>query len=283
MDEDWDNLLILDACRFDMFERLNSVPGELQWRRSKGSATREFVQNNFAGKRFHDCVYVTGNPFVSMDASDAFHAVVDVWDAHWDDDLETVTPDTMREALFRAEAEYPNKRLVGHFVQPHHPFIGPTGRDLLGDTSGNRRARERALNMNSETADAPPNVERRVWQLAETGDLDLEMLRRAYDENLEVALPIVEELVETLRGKTVVTSDHGNLIDEPAYRVLSAGSRRFGHPMYATAEALVKVPWLVCRAETRKRVVSEPPTAQKRSASAGGAVVDDRLEALGYK
>lgn len=36
MDEDWDNLLILDACRFDMFENRNILPGQLDYIYSKG-------------------------------------------------------------------------------------------------------------------------------------------------------------------------------------------------------------------------------------------------------
>ena len=27
MREDWDNLIILDACRYDMFEKVNSIKG----------------------------------------------------------------------------------------------------------------------------------------------------------------------------------------------------------------------------------------------------------------
>ena len=133
MAEDWDNLLILDACRFDMFERANTIPGRLESRRSKGSATLEFVRNNFAGERHYDTVYVTGNPFVSTDAGDAFHDLYEVWRTDWDDELGTVRPEPMCEAVLRANEAYPNKRLVGHLMQPHHPFIGPTGRELLDD------------------------------------------------------------------------------------------------------------------------------------------------------
>lgn len=296
MAEDWDNLLVLDACRYDMFERANTVPGRLESRRSKGSATREFVRNNFAGERYHDTVYVSGNPFVSTDAGDAFHDLFDVWRTDWDDEVGTVRPDSMREAVLRAHDAYPNKRLVGHLMQPHHPFIGPTGRELLENPTGNEIARRRMLGS-GDAADAAGGAvdsddrDRRVWSALADGRLSLEEVREAYEENLEVVLPTVEALVETLPGKTVVTSDHGNLLDEPAYGVLSTGSRRFAHPKYATGSALVKVPWLVCPADERKRVTEEPPAEGTGEETAAGAEddqatqgeIDERLEALGYR
>jgi hypothetical protein len=57
---DWDTLLILDACRYDLFERVSDLPGKTTAVRSKGSATEEFLRANFDGKRLHDTVYVTG-------------------------------------------------------------------------------------------------------------------------------------------------------------------------------------------------------------------------------
>ena len=290
MAEDWDNLLILDACRYDMFERANTLPGRLESRRSKGSATREFVRNNFAGGRYHETVYVTGNPFVSTDAGDAFHDLYEVWRTDWDDELGTVRPESMREAVLRANEAYPNKRLVGHLMQPHHPFIGPTGRELLDDPAGNEAARRRMLDEGETEARADGDeADRRVWIQLADGRLSFGDVREAYLENLEIVLPTVETLVEALPGRTVVTSDHGNLMDESAYGFLAAGSRRFAHPKYATSEPLVKVPWLVCPGEERKHVTEEPPVERSEGAARTGddpadeRELDERLEALGYR
>lgn len=62
MIEDWDNLVLLDACRYDQFERLNTISGVLENRISQGSSTFEFLTENIAGKKSHDTVYVTSNP-----------------------------------------------------------------------------------------------------------------------------------------------------------------------------------------------------------------------------
>lgn len=277
MAEDWDNLLILDACRYDMFERLVDLPGDLQSRRSKGSATREFVTNNFAEREFFDTVYVTGNPFVSMDAGDSFHALEEVWKTHWDEEHGTVLPEDIRDETLRAVERYPNKRVVAHFMQPHHPFVGPTAMEEIGVMSGNNPARQRALGEASERS-----AKQKVWAQVRDGELSPETLKRAYDENLEVVVPIIEELCERLDGKTVVTSDHGNLLDESAYSVLSASPHRYAHPKYATAESLVKVPWHVYPARTRRTITSEPPTANEYDA-VEQETLDERLESLGYK
>jgi len=46
----------------------------------------------------------------------------------------------MRERALAARDEYPNKRLIIHFVQPHIPFIG----DVRLDGMDTWRVRERA-------------------------------------------------------------------------------------------------------------------------------------------
>jgi hypothetical protein len=61
--------------------------------------------------------------------------------------------------------------------------------------------------------------------------------------------------------------------------VISVGVRRFAHPKYATATELVRVPWLVCEADGRRRIHEDPP--QRQSVTEENDV-EDRLEALGY-
>jgi hypothetical protein len=55
-EQDWDNLLILDACRFDYFDRYNEIDGDLQSRQSRGSTSREFIRGNFSNRRAYDTV-----------------------------------------------------------------------------------------------------------------------------------------------------------------------------------------------------------------------------------
>ena len=62
MDRDWDNLLILDACRYDLFDEVFPHNGNLDSIVSRGSDTPEFLESNFVGRSFHDTVYVSANP-----------------------------------------------------------------------------------------------------------------------------------------------------------------------------------------------------------------------------
>lgn len=57
MDADWDNLLILDSCRYDLFSEVaveDGLKGELTTFRSRGSSSSEFLKENFAGRTYDD-------------------------------------------------------------------------------------------------------------------------------------------------------------------------------------------------------------------------------------
>ncbi len=80
--EDWDTVLVLDACRFDMFEQQHDLPGRLEPRRSRSSHTTEFLRANFDGRTATDTVYVTASPQLyrwSDEIDVEFHDVINVW------------------------------------------------------------------------------------------------------------------------------------------------------------------------------------------------------------
>ncbi|RQG91529.1 hypothetical protein EA462_06100 [Natrarchaeobius halalkaliphilus] len=78
---EWDNLILLDACRFDMFQTASDIDGSISKTISKGSTTKEFLENTFSNAEYYDTVYVTSNPqYVNVGLNDVFHAVIDVWD-----------------------------------------------------------------------------------------------------------------------------------------------------------------------------------------------------------
>lgn len=61
-DADWDILVILDACRYDLFEAVSDLPGDLERRESKAGNTVGFLRANVAGRDLRDTVYVSANP-----------------------------------------------------------------------------------------------------------------------------------------------------------------------------------------------------------------------------
>lgn len=274
MEEDWDTLLVLDACRYDMFEGQHSFPGSLSARISKGSDTAEFFEENFLGTEHHDTVYVTANPvpkvseWCNVDVDTVFHDVVDVWAEHWDDQSNTVRPEPVSEAIKDAHEEYPDKRILGHFIQPHQPFIGPAGEEI--DEVG--------MTAYDELAGEDADVDRKVWEQLRHGEISSELVWRAYRENLDLVLPHVERLCDDLEGKIVVTADHGNLLGE---FIFPFPARGFGHPSGIGVENLVKVPWLEVPCQERRDIVAEPPVGS--AADAGENERLERLEALGYR
>jgi hypothetical protein len=263
MEEEWDNLLILDACRFDDFADLHDLPGELETRRSRGSHTAEFLRGNFDGRDLLDTVYVTASPQLHYQGIDArFHAVDYVWDGDgWDDDAGTVLPETMVERALAAADSYPENRLIVHFIQPHYPFLGAS--DVLCGSVKDRTGRD-------------------IWGALMHGEYrgSPEEIRAAYRRNLEIVLPSVRTLLANVRGRTVVTSDHGNMFGERAFPV---PIREWGHPPGVYTEELVTVPWLVSenghrtivedRSETGARSTAEEPAEDEAR---------DRLRQLGY-
>lgn len=271
MEEDWDNLILLDACRFDQFCDINTVGGELEARISKGSTTSEFLINNFSDNVYEDTVYVTSSPmYRDVDLGVTFHDTIDVWLDHWDEENRTVPPDAMAQATYDAHKKYPNKRILSHFIQPHYPFIGERG-DELPDHRGGEKGRKQILG--EETDEKLPNI----WNMLEDGRTSEEKVWDAYNENLSLVLDEVEDLLERFDEKTVVTSDHGNLVGE---RLHPLRPPRYGHPRGIYVDELRKVPWLIVEGDERKQITAEHASNGNLG---NDQIATDRLKDLGYK
>lgn len=270
-DEDWDTLVILDACRYDMFEAVNHIDGLLTARTSKASATTQWLQANIAGRDLRDTVYVTANPQYernreSLDAN--FHRVINVWLDHgWDHETGTVRAETVTAAAIDAHKQHPNKRVIVHYMQPHYPFVD----------SETRFDKRHLSTINGADDDADGE---NVWNKKFLGQIDAscDELWSMYLENLEYVLEHVEDLISGISGKIIITSDHGNYVGERASPI---PIREYGHPRGLYDEEVVQVPWL------------ESEQGERRETHAGGAevvqtnvdkdIVSERLRDLGYR
>lgn len=261
MAEDWDNLIILDACRYDLFEEVSDLPGNLTKKISKGSHTTEFLEKNFQKKKFHDTIYISATPqLTSLNYNQNFYHTKNIWKTDWDNKLNTVPPKAVRQAAIQAEDQYPNKRLIIHFLQPHYPFIGATGRKIQqGSLTGG--------GLIADQNNIPD-----IWELLQKEEVKKETVWDAYKENLELVLPEVRYLIENLCGKSVVTSDHGNSLGRWGI---------YGHPSGIFMRDLVQVPWLTIDTETRKNIESTQPETQLKIEES--EEVSKKLEYLGYK
>lgn len=265
IEADWDTLIILDSCRYDVFEQQHDLPGELDFKISRGGATREFLRGNFRNRELLDTVYLTAIPQYHrlQDELDAcLHEVRDLWRDKWDTNLQTVPPEAVTTAAKNAVREFPHKRLIVHYAQPHGPYIGETGRSLV-------------LGPQIPTNDLTFfEGLRRNLAIERLSD---EQHWRAYRENLDIVLPYVEELFDVLDGKTVVTADHGQMLGE---RAAPIPIKCYDHHGGTYVDPLVKVPWLVYEKGPRREIAAEEPTSTATRAEE--SVVSERLSALGY-
>ena len=222
-EKEWDNLIIFDACRHDLFEEVTK--GEVEKRITVGGGTPKYIENTFSERNFDDIVYVTANPWFSpekfknltgREPEDVFHTIFHSYKDKWDESKSTVLPEKVLEDLKTAEKLFPEKRKIVHFLQPHHPFVGSSIDEADSEGFG--------LTSNTES----------VWNKADKGLVDREAVWDAYAKNLEFVLPFSEKVSEIIDGRTVLTSDHGNLVGENSL---------YGHPEDSKAKVLREVPW----------------------------------------
>lgn len=273
VEADWDNVVLLDACRYDLFAEVlddRGLPGTLETRTALQSGTPGYLAENFAGKRFHDIVYVTANPYVQTELpDDTFHAVEHVWQDDWDEAEGTVMPEVMCKRALAASEAYPDKRLLVHFNQPHTPFVG----EQQIDGRGMNAIRKTALN---EEGPDPRSRRRTPFEQLGAGELTRGEVWQAYRSNLGRAWESVRTLLGELEGLTAITSDHGNALGERAWPF---PIRVYGHPLGVLIPALTTVPWHTYQNGDRKDVVAEPPN---QAADNIDADTEQRLRMLGY-
>lgn len=250
-EEDWDNLIILDACRFDYFKEYSSVSGQLESRISRGSMSKEFIWGNFEDRQLYDTVYFSDNAWFGKlherINADLFHFSLCERDAF---DGLVAHPSTLTESAREYASEYPDKRLIVHYLQPHAPYF---------DTDGRERFR---------------------WPSEDHSDCDPKELQEAYVTNLKLVLSEATTLAEALTGKTVLTSDHGELLGE---RFLPIPIRLYQHPPGFYVDELVQVPWLTIDGDERKDIVAEKKPNNQGYEDLESDQIDDQLKALGYR
>lgn len=290
MSRDWDNLLILDACRFDIFKQINSIPGDLDFVISKGSHSREFYRKNFQDRLYNDTVAVSANPYTPTMAQNSFFDLqttfgeartaeeksrvdtIETDDGHTMEatHVDNVDPGRLNELAMGSLEQHPNKRLIVHYMQPHDPYLGETAADIR-DSFGEDGYRFRYWADADSVSDDDPNG---LMALATDGQIAPEQMKNVYKENLRIVLRYIEELLSKVGGKSVITSDHGELLGE------RVGSKRFFHYNEMYVEELRKVPWLVVDSTDRRKVTAETPVSED---TVDKADIDEHLELLGYK
>lgn len=315
-------LVILDACRYDVFRDLHAeyLAGSLERVWSSGNWTQQWVSRTWDGE--YDLTYVSTTPFTfdyahaeagsEYTPSGRFDEVIDVIGREWHPVLSTTPPEPVTDIALQTIAAADTTRAVVHYMQPHAPYIGDT-RILQWDEPDEKISAlldymdgdEAALDgyddgMSSDgdsltlmelvRRDLDYREERRLSRAnyesmdakVRRGDLSLREYRTAYRDNLRHVLGEVQRLISYLDCPVVVSADHGEHLGRHREEL-----PRLGHPDW-THPVLREVPWFVVDAESRgDSDLSEFEPATTYDPDADGEPSDetltDRLAALGYR
>jgi len=219
----WKTLIILDACRYDYFERYNFLKGRLF--KCKSSAPHTYIWLEKTFPKFYDLTYFSAHPYIghkinprqSYNAPLHFKEVISIWNLAWDDKLGTVHPKNVCKVV----KMIPYDRAIVHFIQPHGPWIGET-----------KLTTEWTLRDHSKYGIMGDGV-----IISKRPDPDL--LKKAYRDNLLLVLKVLKEYYYCFRQPVIITADHGEMLGEGGYYL-----HKVGYPKW-TDEILYTVPWFI--------------------------------------
>jgi hypothetical protein len=258
--EPWDVLIILDACRADVFRELCIPDAEVV--RSPARRTDHWLQSG-VGKVFRQrkVLYFAANPVIARETWGWKQIErVDVWDRWWarhgPQDMPYVHPLVVNGivAAWADLGRLEGRTVVVHQLAPHSPYIGEPSYELTWF---------RHALAGCKLAEAT----RAVSLYPPRADIDWDRLKRAYRANVRIAWEAARMLADRLTRdgrRVVITADHGDLLGETKDG-LAEGAPRFGHQGNYHNKLLYEVPWL-------------PWTL----ASDAPATISEKLGALGY-
>jgi len=238
--KDWDNLIILDACRYDVFDKLANIQNEntiLRKEISRGSHTADFLKENFKNKKYEDIVYITGNPFVDLLIKEKVYKVISVWKDGWNDEEKTVLPETMYNYTLKTIKKYPTKKFIIHFMQPHYPYIG-----FHMDNSFKKL---KEIVLNNQKLDFEKKFKdpfNKCYESEIYSMIEERKLWKLYIHNFKLVLSYVEKLIKILPGKIVITADHGEALGDKINKWVPI--KLYGHKIGYRIKPLVEIPWL---------------------------------------
>ncbi len=249
LDEEWDNLIILDDCRYDIFKELynkDKLKGKLEYRISKGSNTQQWLITNFT-KIYDDILYITANPQVNINCIDKFPKLISVWKKGWNKPkkdkkyINSVLAKTTYKYAIKSIKKIKHKRTIIHFIQPHSPYPNGTG-EIEFKEQLNMMLDGKPIKIKYKLAEG---VYCSKWPYITTKTLQVNKLQEEYKQNLASVLQYVEKLAKELKGKTIISADHGEAFGEKLIPFLPF--KVYSHPGYTRIPILIKVPWFIVK------------------------------------
>jgi hypothetical protein len=238
-DENWNLLIILDACRVDALSQVTDEYSFLDdptpvW--SCGSTSEEWLCMTFnraVESEVSETSYITANPYISRVFHDkitppADHAIpfgptdYDVVNYHdfdyldsvveygVDESVNAVPPRVVTDRAIDVGRQRDSDRMIAHYMQPHTPFLTSECREISG------------------------------FEKFLRGDVSKGKMWDCYLDNLRHVLDEVELLLENVDASNVViTADHGEMFGEWGF---------YMHPIACPHPHVRKVPWITTSA-----------------------------------
>jgi len=249
---DWDVLIILDACRADLFAEVIEPSSTVTSPASTSSTWIRRVFNRDVSK----VGYVTGNGHIDEMPSNEFGYFHIQSPENTDYGIKTPPPKPIVDHAIHAwrnRSEYDLNRLVVHFMQPHAPF----------------RSRPEWFDSDGISDKHDEGISKFIWQRLRDGEVTYDEVWEAYQDNLKwVWEDGVSVLKNNINADIVVSADHGNAIGEYGM---------YGHPMGCPVSSVREVPWY--RITGTDNGAYDPDVSHKNVSTNK----ESHLRALGYK
>jgi len=230
---DWDILIVLDACRYDIFKEVvgsEFFGSVIQEADSEAGCTRGWLDKHFKGSTdFRDVVYISGNPYINsygigLKTKEIFYDVFDSWEYRYDNTDRVEPVGVFLDA--KKTLMYARNRVIVHFLQPHYPYLFDSKKfnplDLIYKLVPNKIIKKinKVFKRNKINKDNTKNTISRIEETYQLVYTD-EQIRDAYTNNLISIIPYLKKLIsEEKNKKIVVTADHSEYLGE---------NGRYGH------------------------------------------------------
>lgn len=228
----WRYLIVLDACRADVFAEVVQdvgLQGRLIACDSQALDTLMWYARHWTG-RYPDVALVGAHPYPwdpRLDVAKNFGVARPVFREEgalgWGG---VVHPARMMQVVAWEVAAWPGMSFLLHFEQPHLPYIDPEGMTFLAGVLGIPAGGDEWMAYSKSMYDQV-----QAWARVH----GWEGPRAYYAASLRVTLEAIRDGLGCLsNGKVVITADHGECLGE---------GRVYGHPRGGVRDILTRVPW----------------------------------------
>lgn len=241
LDYDWKTLLILDAFRFDVFEKVFDWGVDYKKANTGVNYTQLWYRKYWNDQVPVDLISSNPQPWNGKSAhskggAEQFFNMAQV---AWDDDTWVDLEHTIE--VYKDKVRDGTRTLL-HTMPPHLPWIGEKGIELMSrlDIVYDDRVKNREVGT---------SIYKIIEKYGREGHW--EEVRDCYAESAKRALDIVRDNLGVFKKPLIITSDHGELMGEV--------SDKYDHPSQChdfEAQVLYQVPWVRMEEniETRSKI-----------------------------